>query len=114
MTTVFALGMILDGRPWFLGRAASFGNMMRTIDPATARTWPTVAECESWVDALPPGAKIQLEGRELLILPLWITVGEPAHTLTVEVTTPETNDAPAEHTVERRPVKTAKPTPLLT
>lgn len=101
MTTVFALGLPGPCRPWYLGRAASFGNMMRTSDPATARTWPTVAELEGWVEALPAGAKAQLADRELLILPLAIKALPHVGTLTV--TTPEAPDTPAEHAVERRP-----------
>ncbi|MDR3634389.1 MAG: hypothetical protein P4L84_11340 [Isosphaeraceae bacterium] len=104
--TVFVLGFLDGGRSWFLGRGASFGNMMSTLDPATARTWPSIVELELWVDALPDTAKAQIADRELLILPLEITVGNAVDTVTLETVTPETKETPAERVITRRPAKT--------
>jgi hypothetical protein len=85
----YALGISVAGRTWFLSRAANFGNLMRTSDPDSARTWPTVAELELWVDALPEGAKVQIADRPLTIVPVLVTVGRPVGTLTLK-----TVDAP--------------------
>jgi hypothetical protein len=86
----YALGVSHAGHVWYLSRAASFGNLMRTSCPYSARTWPTVAELELWMDALPEGSKVQLSDRTLLILPVLIVVDRPVQTLTLKtVETPK-------------------------
>lgn len=98
MTTVFALALLdprRPRRPWFLGRGATLGNLMRTSDPATARTWPTIVELELWIDGLPESAKEQIADRELCVIPLGIEVGASVGTITLHRTVTETADPTA-------------------
>jgi hypothetical protein len=101
--TVFALGLGADNDRaiWFLGRGASLGNMMRTSDPATARTWASVAELELWVDGLPDSAKDQIADRTLTIFALTVSVSEPVGTLTLKTVEPATKEEPAVRAVEK-------------
>lgn len=76
--TAFALGYRgrVPGGVWYLSRASSLGNLMRTSDPFHARTWPTVAEAEIWFLNLPERVKDEIQGRGMVVIPLTLTPGQ--------------------------------------
>jgi hypothetical protein len=85
--TAFALALPSPrpGRLDYLRAGAFLGNLMRTDDPFSARTWPSMAELKLWLDGLPEGAKAQLSGRPLLIVPLELAAGTPRETITLRL-----------------------------
>jgi hypothetical protein len=90
----FALGYTdTEGRTWFIHRAATFGNMLRTDDPHQSRAFPAVFELQNWVESLPGHAKAQLAGRDLLIFPIDFRAGEPTHRLRLDLDTPALDGA---------------------
>lgn len=113
----FALAMRpAGGGPWqFLSDAASGGNLMRTISPFHARTWPTAAEAGAWVDAHGDGAdrvllklcektkaeklKVQVVTTEWSVVPLALAVCPPSRTLKLRSIEPKDRTA-AEHESE--------------
>lgn len=82
--TAFSIGYAdrtAPGGVWYLSRAWSPGNLMRTSDPFSAQTWATVAEVELWWLELKPECRKQLEDRELVVLPLSVTTGAAARSV---------------------------------
>lgn len=72
------------GRTWFIHRAASFGNMLRTDDPHQSRASPALVDLTAWIDDLPDHAKAQIAGRDLLVFPIDFRIGAPTHHLAIE------------------------------
>jgi hypothetical protein len=85
-----------SGEHWqYISQAASFGNAMRTQNPFTARTWPTLGEAIEWAEDrrrevadverkfAERGDRLQsrVAETEYAVVPLSIAVGEAAGTL---------------------------------
>lgn len=73
------------GRIWFLSRHAGVYAFLRTSDPASARTWSSVREAMLWVDDLPDAWMAQIAGRELLVVPLRVTIGDPERIIPLRI-----------------------------
>lgn len=68
-----------DGLTWLLARSPGFGNLIRTPDPLSARTWDSVPEAMTWLEDLPLAAKQQIKDRELSIFPVAASISAATH-----------------------------------
>jgi hypothetical protein len=95
----YALGIAdpRSGRLEFLCRGVFPRNLIRTPDPHSAWTWPSIAELKLWLSGLPQVARDQLLDRSLLIVPLTIAVGAPAQAITVQHVPPGSQASGDDH-----------------
>lgn len=77
-----------EGRTWFIHRAATFGNMLRTNDPHQSRAFPALAELRDWVETLPAHAKAQLADRDLFVYPIDFQAKPATHRLRIDTDAP--------------------------
>ena len=77
------------GQLWFLSRGHSIGQFHRTAEPFDARTWGHESEVHNWLNSLPGWALHQIQGKELLLIPVTANVGEPIATLPIPEPPPE-------------------------
>jgi hypothetical protein len=84
--TVLALAWpdTVRGGLCYLKRDSFLGNLMPTSDPLLAESWGDEHGVMVWFGRLTAGQKAQLEGRELLIVPVTAAVGEPVSRFVVE------------------------------
>lgn len=95
-----------EGRTWFIHRAATFGNMLRTDDPHQSRAFPHAFELQEWVAGLPDHAKAQLAGRDLLVFPIDFRIQPATYRLRLDL------DAPALEGAEEAPGPSVALTPI--
>ncbi|MGE4197649.1 MAG: hypothetical protein AB7G11_11060 [Phycisphaerales bacterium] len=72
-----------DGRWWYVGNGPAISCVQATTEPFAARVFDSEADIAAWLRKVPPWVRTQLRNKELVILPLSISVGEPMGTVLV-------------------------------